>query len=141
MPKRFVLTAFIFHLFLFTYSQNEKDFIIKNMMTQQASWNKGDIEGFMKYYWHSDSLQFIGKSITYGWKNTLENYKKSYPNSDAMGILSFDIKQVEVYENQTAFVVGKWTLKKKNEKNTGGYYTLLWKKIDQEWVIVIDHTS
>lgn len=141
MLNRFIIAFIFLHLFTYSYSQSENDWIIKNMMAQQESWNKGDIEGFMKYYWHSDSLQFIGKSITYGWKNTLENYKKSYPDSDAMGTLSFDIKHVEVYNHNTAYVIGKWTLKKKTGKDAGGYYTLLWKKINQEWVIVIDHTS
>ena len=49
------------------------------MEQQQLTWNSGDIDGFMGYYWKSDSLSFIGKSgITRGWQATLDNYKKSY---------------------------------------------------------------
>ena len=47
------------------------------MMKQQQSWNEGNIEKFMSSYWKSDSLMFIGKNgIQYGWKKTLDSYKK-----------------------------------------------------------------
>jgi len=37
-------------------------------------------------------------------------------------------------------MLGSWELKR--EKDTlGGHFSLLWKKIDNEWKIVSDHTS
>ena len=36
----------------------------------------------MKGYWNNDSLMFIGRNgVTYGYQNTLMNYKKNYPNT------------------------------------------------------------
>ena len=128
---------------LSSYAQRNtpSSLIRKAMQTQQESWNKGDIEGFMAYYWNNDSLRFIGsKGITYGWQNTLNNYKKGYPDKEAMGELVFEIKRIEELSATSAFVIGKWTLHKK-DKDVGGYYTLLWKKINGQWVIVTDHTS
>lgn len=115
---------------------------VRTSMGEQAlAWNKGDIEGFMAYYWHSDSLRFIGsKGITYGWQQTLDNYKKGYPTLEAMGQLTFDIKSIEQLSANSIFVVGGWKLKKK-DKDVGGYYTLLWRRIKGQWVIVVDHTS
>jgi len=111
------------------------------MKKQELAWNKADIEGFMQYYWKSDSLKFIGsKGITYGWQKTLDNYKKNYPNQDAMGILTFENSTMEQLSPERVFVIGKWHLKKKDSE-VGGYYTLLWKKLKGKWVIVIDHTS
>jgi ketosteroid isomerase-like protein len=111
------------------------------MRKQQDAWNKGDLEGFMSYYWKSDSLKFIGsKGITYGWQQTLDNYKKGYPNQEAMGILTFDINSIEKLSPTNIFVIGKWQLKKKDSE-VGGYYTLLWKKKKGKWVIVTDHTG
>src|SRR5262245_44853394 len=110
------------------------------MHIQEEAWNRGDIPGFMDYYWNNDSLKFIGsRGITYGWQPTLNNYKKSYPDQTAMGVLTFDITTIEVLSDTAVFVIGKWHLKK--EKEAGGYYTLLWKKIAGKWVIVVDHTS
>ena len=95
----------------------------------------------MEGYWKSDSLKFIGsKGLNYGWQKTLENYKRSYPDPAAMGRLTFSDVTVELISEDAAFVIGKWHLKRK-AGDLSGYYTLLWKKIKGEWVIVADHSS
>lgn len=111
------------------------------MASQESAWNRADLEGFMQGYWKSDSLRFIGsRGLTYGWQATLDNYKKSYPDADAMGKLSFTILSIEILAPESAFVVGKWHLTRTKDE-IGGHYTLLWKKINGAWVIVADHSS
>ena len=112
------------------------------MQEQQECWNAGDIPCFMKHYWQSPELMFIGKSgVTYGWQQTLDNYNKSYPSPEAMGQLTFDFVKVEVVSAESTFVVGKWHLDR-SEDELGGHFTLLWKKLDSgDWVIVADHSS
>ncbi len=120
--------------------QTEVNTVVKNMKTQELAWNEADIAGFMKYYWKSDSLKFIGsKGITYGWQKTYDNYVKGYPTKEAMGILTFTIEEATQLSETSIYVIGQWQLNK--EKPAGGYFTLLWKKINNEWVIVADHTS
>ena len=110
------------------------------MAEQELSWNRGDIRGFMAYYWKSDSLKFIGsKGIIYGWEKTLNNYLKSYPDKAAMGLLTFEVLECTQLSPTAMYVIGTWSLKK--EKPAGGHFTLLWRKIDGNWVIVADHTS
>ncbi|MES2133643.1 MAG: nuclear transport factor 2 family protein [Bacteroidota bacterium] len=112
----------------------------ENMRVQEQAWNAGNIKGFMEYYWKSDSLKFIGsKGITYGWQKTLDNYIKGYPTKEAMGILTFTLIECTQLSENAVYVIGKWELKK--EKAAGGHFTLLWKKINGNWVIVADHTS
>jgi len=111
-----------------------------NMKLQETSWNNGDIDGFMQHYWKSDSLKFIGKNgVTYGWQQTLENYKKSYPDKQTMGILKFTIIESTQLSKDAIYVIGKWELQR--EEPVSGHFTLLWKKINNHWVIVSDHTS
>ena len=56
-----------------------------------------------------------------------------------MGKLTFTILNLELNDD-TAFVLGKWHLKReKDEPN--GHFTLYWKKIEGHWKIVIDHSS
>ena len=142
--KKYLEVFAIILLSINSYSQSEstvKFTIQKIMHEQELAWNKGDIDGFMLAYWNSDSLKFIGKSgIKYGWKNTLDNYKKSYPDKATMGELNFSIISVEQFSDKSCYVIGKWFLKRE-KGDVGGYYTLLWKKIDGRWVIVTDHTS
>jgi len=124
-----------------TNFEEEKLSVIKVMDNQTESWNKGDIKGFMDGYWKSDSLRFLGKrGLTQGWQKTLDNYLKSYPNKQTMGILKFDFLSFEPLNTEQMFVVGKWTLER--EKDTlKGHYSLLWKKFDKDWKIIFDHTN
>lgn len=142
--KRHLLITILALVSFSLYSQKAnkmKPVIEKIMHEQQLAWNKGDLDGFMLSYWNNDSLKFIGKNgITYGWKSTLANYKKSYPDKATMGELTFTIISVEELSKTSCYVIGEWDLKRE-KGDVGGYYTLLWKKIDGKWVIVIDHTS
>ncbi len=109
--------------------------------SQQKAWNEGKLEIYMQGYWNNDSLTFIGKrGVTRGWKNTLENYKKSYPDKAAMGKLKLDILNIKLVARDVAFVVGKWDLTR-TAGNVGGHFTLLMRKIKNKWVIVADHSS
>jgi ketosteroid isomerase-like protein len=121
-------------------SKDEKE-IVKLLSEQDSAWNHGDIENFMKGYWKSDSLMFIGKSgITYGWQKTLDNYKKSYPDTTAMGKLNFEYIEIKQLSGDYFFVVGKWHLTR-TIGNLNGTFTLLFRKINDTWVIVKDHSS
>lgn len=123
-------------------AQNSDELEIRRILaTQEADWNRADIEAFMEGYWKSDSLMFIGaRGVTYGWQPTLDSYKKGYPNAEAMGKLTFTIYSLQVLSPESAYVIGKWHLARTKDE-VGGHFTLLWKKIDGKWVIVADHTS
>lgn len=138
--KRMILFAVLFFMTSLCFAQ-DREAIIKVLHDQNIAWNKGDIEGFMQGYWKSDSLVFVGKTApVYGWQQTLDRYKKSYPGKAGMGDLTFDIMKVTVLDDSNAFVLGGWHLKLANSA-PGGYFTLWFRKINGEWKIVCDHTS
>jgi len=119
----------------------DKQAILEVLDKQVESWNKQDIDGFMEGYWKSDSLKFIGKSgLTKGWKATLENYKKNYPDKNAMGTLKFEIINVQGISSRAAVVTGKWMLTR-TIGNLQGVFTLIFEQKDRKWVIVYDHSS
>lgn len=139
---KYVLSFLFCFAALCSFAQDkDKGVILGILKGQSEAWNKGNIEDFMKGYWQNDSLMFIGKSgVTYGYDNTLENYKRSYPDTAAMGKLFFDILQVKRLSDTHYFVVGKWTLKR-TAGDLSGHYTLLFRKINGRWCIVADHSS
>lgn len=130
--------------FSFTANAQKKDAakeVADVMKIQESAWNNFDIDGFMAHYWNSDSLMFIGsKGVTYGWKQTLANYKKNYNSKELMGVLTFTNLKFDVLSKNAVYVIGKWQINRK-ETQIGGHYTLLWKKINGKWVIVCDHTN
>ena len=142
--KKIITAAIISFLFYIPgpFAQTKDELQIRNILNRQTTaWNAGNLEEFMQGYWKSDSLMFIGKSgITYGWQKTLDNYKKSYPDTAAMGKLTFTLIEVKRLSVLYFFIVGKWHLTR-TAGNLGGHFTLLFKKTRQGWVIVSDHSS
>jgi len=139
--KQFIVFLVLLMPYL-SWAQQEDETAIRSMLTAQVvAWNKGDLEGYMHGYWESDSLVFIGKNgPTYGYIPTLERYKKSYPDKEAMGILTSAVLSAKRLSGQYYFVIGKWALERK-AGNLSGSYTLLLKKIKGTWVIINDHSS
>ena len=142
MKKFFSILILAFSISFTATAQSKDETAIRTAMNEQlAAWNAGDLTRFMGTYWQDDSLMFIGKSgVTYGWQETLENYKKGYPDTAAMGQLDFAILQVKRLSAIYFFVVGKWHLAR-SIGDVGGHFTLLFRKVKGKWVIIADHSS
>ena len=142
MKKFFSLLILASSISFTATAQSKDETAIRTAMNEQlAAWNAGDLTRFMGTYWQDDSLMFIGKSgVTYGWQKTLENYKKGYPDTAAMGQLDFAILQVKRLSAIYFFVVGKWHLAR-SIGDVGGHFTLLFRKVKGKWVIIADHSS
>ena len=125
-----------------SFAQSKDEIEVRGLLARQTKeWNDGNIPAFMNTYWKSDSLMFIGKTgITYGWQKTLDNYKKNYPDTAAMGKLKFDLLEVKRLSSDYFFVVGKWHLTR-SIGDIGGIFTLLLRKVANRWLIIADHSS
>jgi ketosteroid isomerase-like protein len=139
---KLLFTLLSLSILLSLSAQSKDEQAIRNILSYQVSeWNKGDIEGYMKGYWENDSLLFVGKSgPKYGYFNTLQSYKKNYPGPTAMGKLSFEILKVQQLAADCYFVLGKWMLQR-SMGDISGHYTLIFRKIHNQWVIISDHSS
>ena len=115
--------------------------ILEILMRQSDDWNKGDLSAFMKGYWENDSLMFIGsEGIVYGYQNTLERYQKNYDSPEKMGTLTFEVITLREISKDVYLMVGKFHLER-TIGNAEGIFSLVWKKIKNQWVIVADHTG
>ena len=122
---------------VFAQSENEKA-IMKVLAEQEQAWNNYDLEGFMQGYWKSDSLKFFGAGgVTHGWEQTLERYKKGYPDKSYSGTLNFKIEQILPVEMNSYYVMGRYFLTRE-AGNAEGIFMIIFKKIDGEWKIISD---
>ena len=144
---RVLFTGILVGLLFFTslaeikISEKEKAEINHLLDKQVVAWNEGNLEKFMETYWKSEKLSFVGsRGPTYGWQSTLDNYKKGYPNKQAMGKLNFTILNISKIDNKTVLVIGKFDLARKIG-DLSGHYTLVVQKIKGEWLIISDHSS
>ena len=115
--------------------------IIDILNKQEKDWNRGDIDEFMKGYLKSDKLVFSGSSgPIYGWKATLDRYKKTYSDKEKMGKLKFEILNVIALSPKVIQLQGKFNLTR-SIGDAFGYFTLNWINVKNRWYIISDHTS
>ena len=125
-----------------TLSRDELD-VVKVLTQQERAWNQGDIETFAKGYKNAPDIVFIGDHVSKGYADMLNDYKKNYPNKDAMGTLTYSELEPRILDEHYAVLVGKYRLdrSKKLGGPAEGFFSLVFEKTDKGWKIVVDHTS
>ena len=126
--------------------------IRKVLEDQVVAWNSGRLEDFMRGYWQSEELTFFsGGRRLKGWEATIERYRRTYQaEGREMGKLTFSGLGVEMLGPNAALVRGEWHLLFRDGRETGGIYTLVFRRFaapkggrsgEGEWKIIHDHTS
>ncbi|MBI3788834.1 MAG: nuclear transport factor 2 family protein, partial [Ignavibacteriales bacterium] len=110
-------------------AQTTEQTILKVLNDQVEAWNRGDVEGYMKGYWNSDSTVFnSGGTLTRGYSNVLARYKKSYATREKMGTLKFTDLALRRL-SPTAFVaMGVWKLTRVSDTPWGRFTLIIEKK-------------
>lgn len=114
---------------------------IRSAMDRQVSmWNRGDIEGFMGYYWRSDAFTFqSGDRRLEGWERLLAMYRANYTGKNR-GTLDFTDIEVTTLSHDSAYVIGRWRVVTA-DTTKAGLFTLIFRRINGEWRITHDHSS
>jgi beta-aspartyl-peptidase (threonine type) len=109
---------------------------------QSAAWNRGDLDGFLGSFWHSDSLTFYsGGEMTRGFDAARARYHRRYRTEGrAMGKLDFELHEVRALDGHNAMARGAWTLTRRRVKQSG-LFTLVLRRTPDGWRIVHDHSS
>jgi len=112
------------------------------LTTQQAAWNRGDLDAFMAGYVHSPDLVFTsGGHIRHGYDETIAKYRAKYgADRSTMGHLTFEILQIQALGSDGAIMLGRWKLTDTPNAG-GGVFSLGFQRTSAGWKIIHDHTS
>lgn len=112
------------------------------LATQQAAWNRGDLDAFMAGYAKSQDLVFTsGGKIRRGWQDTYDKYRAKYGSDrSTMGQLAFELVSIQSLGADGAIVLGRWKLTDTPVAG-GGVFSLALARTPEGWRIVHDHTS
>jgi beta-aspartyl-peptidase (threonine type) len=120
--------------------------VTEMLQASSASWNAGDLDGFLDDYWESEDLTFSGASgVTRGWEDVRERYERGYwaPGVERDS-LRFEDLQVTALGNDHALALGRYVLFRPEDggsvTNTG-YFSLVLRRMEDGWKIIHDHTS
>jgi uncharacterized protein (TIGR02246 family) len=115
--------------------------LLKN---SEVAWNQGDLPAFASAYEDSPDTTFIGREVTRGGTQAiLERYRRTYPNRDAMGTLTFSEVEIRTLAPDVALATGKYELKRTAAAggDTSGRFTLIFRRSAAGWKIIHDHSS
>lgn len=110
---------------------------------QQAAWNRGDLDAFLRGYEPSEALLFTsGGAIRRGFAETRDRYRERYGSrgAESMGTLALEVLDIRALGRDGAVVLGRWRLTE-TEAAGAGVFTLVFLRTAEGWRIVHDHTS
>jgi len=106
-----------------------------------AAWNRGDIDGYLTDYWHSDKVRWVSEgTVRYGFEAIAAAFKARFDSPVNMGRLEVADLQIQLLGESDALVFGAWTQTTPMARRHG-VFTVHMKKIDGEWLVVSDHSS
>jgi uncharacterized protein (TIGR02246 family) len=118
---------------------------IKSLLKDsEAAWNNGDLAAFVSAYEDSPETTYVGREVTKGGTQAvLERFRRTYPNRDAMGTLTFTEIEVRTLAPNIALATGKYGLKRSaaGGGDASGRFTLVLRKTAAGWKIIHDHTG
>jgi len=120
--------------------------VVEMLHASAASWNEGDLEGFLDDYWRSENLTFSGGTgVTRGWEDVRARYLRSYWAPGATrDSLRFEDLEVTALGDDHALALGRYILFRPGEEdvvNSTGHFSLVLRREDGAWKIIHDHTS
>jgi ketosteroid isomerase-like protein len=110
---------------------------------QVVDWNNGDMEAFATGYKNSLDILFMGPTISRGYAQMLERYRKGYSNQEKMGTLSFSELEVQPLDDRFSTVTGHFHLERTvaGGGNADGFFLLVFEKTPAGWKIIRDDST
>jgi beta-aspartyl-peptidase (threonine type) len=114
---------------------------IRNLLDVQVqAWNRGDLVGFMAFYWKSPDMTFqSGGRRLYGWDTLLERYRTEYAG-EKMGTLRFEDLRIHILSESLAYALGRYRLRYPDSE-AQGVFTIILRRLPEGWRIIHDHSS
>jgi hypothetical protein len=127
---------------LHTASRTELD-VVKVLVAQERAWNTGDIDGFVKGYKDSPETIFIGKQVSKGYQQIVDDYRHNFATRASMGSLVYSELEVTSLSDTFAICTGRYHLDRSRKEGgpADGLFSLVLEKTGQGWKIVLDHTT
>lgn len=122
---------------LFTATRQQLD-VVKIVLAQQESWNKGDLDGYLSHYKDSRDTQAVLATLVRGIENVRNAYRANFPNKDTMGSIEDSEVEVKALGDNYAIATGKYhlTRSRKAGGSVDGTFMEVFEKNSSGWQIV-----
>lgn len=127
---------------LYTASREQLD-VTKVVLAQEASWNKGDLEGYLAKFKDAKDTEAVLNGPVRGLGNIRAAYHTSFPNAEMMGRLEQSEVEVRELGPDFALATGRYQLSrgKKFGGDAQGTFTEIFEKTAEGWRLVFSQES
>jgi len=107
----------------------------------EAAWNRGDFPGYMRGFKNPDVVFVSRGRFQRDWQGTLDHYVRDYGAApERRGRLHFFDVRVELLGPDAAQLISRYRLEG-GGRPQDGINTRLMRKVDDRWVIALNHVS
>ncbi|MCD6046386.1 MAG: hypothetical protein K0S08_33 [Gammaproteobacteria bacterium] len=145
--KKILLAALMTLSFTVAYADSAQEAQAATAQLRQAiaTWNKGDLEGFIQSYENSPgTLLFVNAHLYEGYKSIAQRYHTDFPSAASMGHLTLEDYTVNVLDANYVMFYGHWQfehdVRGKAPEIHQGVFSTFYKKTSKGWKVVIDHS-
>lgn len=127
---------------LYTASRVQLD-VTKVVIAQQAAWNKGDLDGFLKHYKDDLTTEAVLAGPIRGLPNIRASFHANYPTRESMGqIENTEVEVRELGEN-FALATGRYHLarSKKGGGDAEGTFLSIMEKTAAGWQVIFTENT
>lgn len=127
---------------LYTASREQLD-VTKVVLAQEASWNKGDLDGYLAKFKDAQDTEAVLNGPVRGLGNIRAAYHTNFPNAETMGRLEQSEVEVRELGPDFALATGRYQLSrsKKGGGDAQGTFTEIFEKTADGWRLVFSQTS
>ena len=127
---------------LYTASREQLD-VTKVVLAQEASWNRGDLEGYLAKFKDAKDTEAVLNGSVRGLANIRAAYHTNFPNADTMGRLEQSEVQVRELGPDFALATGRYQLSrgKKFGGDAQGSFTEIFEKTSDGWRLIFSQTT
>lgn len=124
------------------YAQQPEDTVRAALAEQTRAWNRADLPAFAATY--APHCTLLGTSIAdVSRTEVLAHYREKYPTPARMGHLTFSDLKIIPLDERHAVAIARWHLDRNASSGgpAGGVFSLVLERQQDEWLIIVDHTS
>jgi len=116
---------------------------VESMLNESAiDWNRGDLDGFMDDYQHSEITTYVGgRGLVTGIDSIRARYAPLFGPGAARDSLRFEDVRVRRLAAVHALATARWILYRGDTITGSGPFTLVLRRTSAGWKIIHDHSS
>jgi len=114
----------------------------KGVEAQVEAWNRDDLEGALARYWNAPELTWVSRrGVERGFAAFATAMRADAATNPDLGDYQAEVLEARDLSSDSALIIVRWSINRDGKRLMGGVSTQIWRPVDGQWVIVLEHAS